>query len=395
MSDPLYFQWGISALFGWGVYGLNLLRYWPEAAGSKAYCIGQISLESLRGMDPLALHVLAQPLVDSDQMRIRVDAVKDVAVALDGIVLHSLGNQFNGPVLPRNGGVTGSLTGGVIFFENTDLPNAADIAGDYDVIVTGSTWCEQVLRERSIDHVATVIQGIDPSLFHPAPRAGHLDGRFAVFSGGKLEHRKGQDLVVLAFKAFAARHPEAILVTAWHSPWASPALTLNANPAIAPIALTAEGGIDMGGWAAANGIDPSQYFDLGAIPNHQMAKVLREMDVALFPNRCEGGTNLVAMECIACGIPAIVADNTGQKDLTAIDGIIPLTRQGAVTLEGTGTEGWGESDVEEMVEALEAVWRDREAARRRALTAAAAMAGFGWRNQIRQLAETLNGWPRR
>jgi hypothetical protein len=26
-------------------------------------------------------------------------------------------------------------------------------------------------------------------------------------------------LVILAFKRFAARHPDATLVTAWHSPW--------------------------------------------------------------------------------------------------------------------------------------------------------------------------------
>ena len=46
-----------------------------------------------------------------------------------------------------------------------------------------------------------------------------LPGRFVVFSGGKLELRKGQDIVVAAFRAFVERHPDAVLVNAWHNAW--------------------------------------------------------------------------------------------------------------------------------------------------------------------------------
>jgi glycosyltransferase involved in cell wall biosynthesis len=38
-------------------------------------------------------------------------------------------------------------------------------------------------------------------------------------------------------------------------------------------------------------------------------------DVAVFPNRCEGGMNLVAMEAIATGVSVILANGTGQADL--------------------------------------------------------------------------------
>lgn len=389
MKWPVYFQWSVSALFGWGVYGLNLLRYWQGISGSSAYSLTKIDLESLRGSDALTLRALAQPLVDSDHLRIRFEAEGEAMSPLDGVVLHSLGNHFNGSKWPGEGGVTGKRTCGVIFFEDTNLANAREICGRYDLIVAGSTWCEEVLRAKGVGNVTTVIQGVDPSLFHPAPRSGSLDGRFAVFSGGKLEIRKGQDLVLLAFRQFAARHPEAILVTAWHSPWALPALTLNSNPAVAPIALDAEGRIDIAGWVAANGIDPAQFIDLGPVPNHAMARMLREMDVAVFPNRCEGGTNLVAMECMACGVPTILANNTGHKDLVATGGSFALDRQGSVTLAEYGTEGWGESDVEEMVEALEAAWANREAARLRGLAGAEALAKLSWRNQIAQLHDTL------
>jgi glycosyltransferase involved in cell wall biosynthesis len=387
MTFPLYFQWAVSNLFGWGVYGLNLLRHWPDIAGTPAYTINKVHLDGLRGMDPLALRALAQPLVDSDQMMHKL--TKGMTSAKDGIVLHSLGNQFHGATWPRDGGITGRATFGVIFFEDTNLPNAADIAKDYRLIITGSSWCEEILRANGVQNVATVIQGIEPSLFHPAPRAGWLKDRFAVFSGGKIEHRKAQDIVLLAFRAFAARHPEAILVSAWHSPWSAPALTVNGNPDIAPIALTAEGQVEMAGWVAANGIAPDQYIDLGPTPNHMMPRVLREMDVALFPNRCEGGTNLVAMECMAIGLPVIVSNNTGHKDLVATGGTFPLERQGPVSSALQQTEGWGESDIDEIVEALELVWSDREKARRRGQAGAEAMAKWSWRSQIAQLHDVI------
>ena len=42
-----------------------------------------------------------------------------------------------------------------------------------------------------------------------------------------------------------------------------------------------------------------------------MGAVMQEADVALFPNRCEGGNNLVALEAIASGVPTILSANTG------------------------------------------------------------------------------------
>ena len=319
--------------------------------------------------------------------------VEDMTVRgpMDGVVLHSLGNGFSGSTRPGGGGRTGRATCGVIFFEDTRLPGAAAVCGEYDLVVTGSSWCEQVLRAQGAANVATVIQGIDPSLFHPAPRAGTLAGRFAVFSGGKLEHRKGQDLVLQAFRTFARTHPEAILVTGWHSPWPACATTVNANPAVEPVVLGDDGSLDAAAWAAANGVRPEQFIDLGSVPNHLMGRVLREMDVAVFPNRCEGGTNLVAMECLACGVPTIVSNNTGHLDLVATGAPYVLTRQSALPAATAGTEGWGESDPAEIVHLLERVWTDRAEATLRGAAGAAAMAGLSWRGQIGRLHQAIGG----
>lgn len=391
MSHPLFFQWGVSALYGWGVYGLNLLYHWPRVSGgAKAVCGANIQIESLTGMDILRLNALAPVLVASDQERARLTAMAEAGERFNGITLHSMGNKFTGSAQAGGTYLKGTATCGVTFFEDTDLPQAKAYCDDFAVIVTGSTWGEEILRSKGVTNVATVIQGIDPSLFHPAPRFGGLSNRFTVFSGGKMELRKGQDLVVQAFRIFAARHPEAILITAWSSPWQHGALTLNLKSKIVPIALEADGKLDLPKWLTANGLQPGQFLDLGGVPNHLMGRVLREMDVAVFPNRCEGGTNLVAMECMASGVPTIVSNNTGHKDLVATGAPYILTRQAPVTVPDLGTEGWGESDVDEIVDKLEQAFTNREDARRRGAAGAAAMAALSWENQVAQLYRTLS-----
>lgn len=383
MKYPLCFQWDVTALSGWGIYGLNLLRYWQRTAGTLVFCTGNIDLGSLSTMDTLRQRALFPAVGMSQQLRTHFAATG--LKHFNGAVLYGLGNNF-GETLGELS-LKGLANFGVTFFENTKLPGVVQSCEKFALVVTGSSWCERILREEGATNIATVIQGVDIAQFHPAPRWGAMPGRFAVFSGGKLEYRKGQDLVMQAFRIFAARHPEAVLVTAWHSPWPELAKTANVNPNVAPMAFKDDGSIDAVGWGMANGLAPDQVIDLGAVPNHLMPALLREMDVGLFPNRCEGGTNLVAMETMACGIPVILSDNTGHKDLTATGTTYALTRQ--KPLGTPGARDWGESDVDEIVDALEKVWSDRRAASALGLAGAASITHWSWENQIARFGAVL------
>jgi glycosyltransferase involved in cell wall biosynthesis len=105
------------------------------------------------------------------------------------------------------------------------------------------------------------------------------------------------------------------------------------------------------------------------------------MDVALFPNRCEPGTNLVAMEAMACGVPTILSANSGHLDLIEVENGYPLTKQAplpGIEAGVDGLAGWGESDVEEILAALEAAYADRTAARKRGLMGAKTLAKLPW-----------------
>src|SRR5262245_25287856 len=192
-------DWQISSYFGWGIYGLNLALEWEKIPGVEAATLlsvapEQISVDALRALALL-------PFIERSRSRDFTGATR--VHALDGeIATDSPDAKI-----------------GVIFFEEPLTEAAIARAKRFDLIVAGSAWNEAMLLAAGVENVRTILQGVDPSLFAPAPKRGLFPGRFLIFSGGKAEPRKGQDIVIKAFRTFAARHPEAMLVTSWHSPW--------------------------------------------------------------------------------------------------------------------------------------------------------------------------------
>ncbi|HEX3699868.1 MAG TPA: glycosyltransferase family 4 protein [Phenylobacterium sp.] len=381
MVRKVVITWQVSSFFGWGVYGLNLALNWARDPDVQLLCARQIPLGGL-ALDPLSREVIQPFLKASAELVETFRGHEGETATGSGPVLSAFNETFMKEPMTHGVLLNGRPDVGVTFLETAPLrPAAVERARRLPLILAGSSWNAAVLRAHGLEQVRTVLQGVEPALFHPAPRRGLLGDRFLVFSGGKAERRKGQDLVLSAFKVFAARHPEALLVTAWSCPWPELARSLDASGLAAPVRFRADGALDVVGWAAASGLPAAQILDLGEAPNAAMAPLLREMDVALFPNRCEGGTNLVAMEAMACGVPTILSANTGHLDLIGQDNCYPLTRQGELAgVEGPfeGVGGWGESDVDEIVAALESVHADREAARRRGLRGAETLAPMSW-----------------
>lgn len=386
-------HWGISSFFGWGIYGLNLALNWSADPAIEPLCSFPVD-ETQIVVDALKRRQLAPFLAGSASLQAQIGRYAGGEVAVDVPLLAALGNDFAVPKAAGDVRLKGSPTVGVVFFEIPQLSEQARAnARALPLIVTGSTWNERILREWGVDHVRTVIQGVDPTVFHPAPRAGILGDRFKVFSGGKLELRKGQDLVLAAFRIFAERHPDALLVTAWHSPWYQFAKALDLSRRVAPVVYAGDK-VDVPGWARACGIRDDQFVDLGAVPNAFVPPILREMDVALFPNRSEGGTNLVAMEAMACGVPTILSANTGHLDLIEPGNCFALERQNAVSGPGAGvgaTPGWGDSDLDEIVAALEKAYSDRDDARRRGAAGAETMRRFTWADTARGMRDIVLG----
>jgi glycosyltransferase involved in cell wall biosynthesis len=388
---PLVFAWGVSSYFGWGLYGLNLalsLASHPVFSPVAAMEFGPGDVV----LDPLREHLIQGVGALSADLWAALATLPQPEALINAPVLMGLGKDLHNVASAGGKFLTGRPPIGVTFIEHSTLsPVGRQRADQFALIVAGSRWNESVLRANGIAATTTVSQGVDTSLFHPAPSTGRLRDRFVVFSGGTLEYRKGQDLVVKAFRAFQQRHAEALLLTAWNTrwDWADPfmAAATDTVPAV-----QGEGGwVDTAGWAIANGVPAQALIALGRVPNIAMPHVVREADVALFPNRCEGGTNLVAMECMACGIPTILSANTGHLDLLVRDGAAyRLERQGAAACEGYETQDWGESDVEEILEKLEAVWQDRREAAAVGSRGAAFIAPLTWERQTALLLRAID-----
>jgi glycosyltransferase involved in cell wall biosynthesis len=310
-------------------------------------------------------------------------------------VLRALGNnaarQFGYPNL----NYLGSQTHGLVFLENPMiLPKALEIYNAFDTLTAGSTWARDILRARGVPDAQVCIQGVDPALFHPAAPRGYLKSRFVIFSGGKLEFRKGQDIVVEAVKRFRIRHPETLLISLWSSPTVRGYFVklLDRSPHHPRILdHVGETGIDWPSLIQSVGLtnDGVRIFEM--TENWILPQIMREADVALFPNRCEGGTNMMAMQAMACGVPCVLSANSGHLDIIEDGACIPLVAQRPVILDAPeiSTEGWGESDVDEVVAALEVIYQDRQKARAIGDAGADLMARYTWQAQIHQLASMI------
>jgi len=381
--------WQLHDRTGWGVYGINLtlqLQSHQDFSPTLLFPTGKLPEHPLQ-------RVKLQPAIKKfNTLTNALTHIPDFNPTSENLtILYGLGNNF----IYNKSPLDSPNKVGVIFFENTIFSQAGrERAQLFPLIITGSHWNEEVLKgQRFTSQIETVIQGIDPTIFHPATKTGLFKERFVIFSGGKLEYRKGQDLVIAAFKIFHQRHPEALLLAAWHNSWPDSMSEITTAGHVSglpdkkqnqPQAIT--------DWLLKNGLAEDSFIVLPETPNIYMAPIMREADAALFPNRGEGGTNLVAMEALACGIPTILAANSGQLDFAKVKICYPLQDQGQVqtTAYMPGVEGWGESKIDEIVAVLEDIYTHPDRARQRADRAADYMQNFTWEIQIDKLLQKLN-----
>ncbi|MCY7323735.1 MAG: tetratricopeptide repeat protein, partial [Phormidesmis sp. CAN_BIN36] len=176
----------IGGNLGWGVYGLNLAL---QLLNSNLEPVSLIAIPAM-SLNPVLRSRLKSVLDYSQQIQTLLTQHPDKELTTNLLVLKPLGNHF--ATSEENRRIQGTHNIGVIFSEDTYfLPQEVEQAKRYDRIIAGSYWNAEILQSYGLAQVETVQQGIDPTLFHPAPKSGLLRDRFVIFSGGKLEYRKG------------------------------------------------------------------------------------------------------------------------------------------------------------------------------------------------------------
>lgn len=388
MESRIALTWGLSSIHGWGVFGINLVKellLHKEQGWPSPLLLNETPMQTI---SEVYHPMLAQLIAEHD--RLAKDTARLQQVGLnDVLVLHSSGNNLlRTPISDR---YVGQRNVGFTFFEDTHISNEAiDHAIGMDGMRAGSEWNAAYLRDRGVSDVICIHQGVDTDVFQPRPPAGRFSDRFVVFAAGKLEFRKAQDLVLAAFKKFHQRHDDAMLVTVWQNPWPDSIKTMAESPHVSSVpsdcAIPAEAIVK---WTHAEGIPEGAHIDFGAVGNMELPHILRDVDVAVFPNRCEGGTNLALMECMASAIPCIVSMNSGHLDIATSENCFPLTRQSPVNDPDGIRAHWGESDVDEIVEHLEQAYRNRDSAKDIGTRGMDRMRQMTWQNQIGLLVDSF------
>lgn len=304
---------------------------------------------------------------------------------IDGVTLHCIsGHDFH----PMNSVDWNRINIGYCFFENDieALRHTRRASREWDFIVAGSSWCEYQLRIGGVQKTSTILQGIDPANFHPVPHRPD-DGRFIVFSGGKFEYRKGQDLVIAAMRVFMQRHHDAYLACSWINQWPFSVATMAQSPLISFRPLDDDCMTILQRTLHENGIPPDRVYLAPLIDNTQIGQIYQQTDIGFFPNRCEGGNNMVMCEYMACGRTVIASDATGHADIITPLNAFPLSSYSPVLIKDTAGNPaavWHEASVEEAVEVLECAYQNRDISARKGQVAASDMKNLAWDKAARE-----------
>jgi glycosyltransferase involved in cell wall biosynthesis len=239
-----------------------------------------------------------------------------------------------------------------------------------------------ILRQHGLTDVSVLPHGVDTTLFCPRPEPrSFLKDRFIVFSGGKFELRKGQDIVIRAYKVLQDRHPDVMLVNSWHNTWPASRDTMAGSKLLRYVPPRDNDYLAwMNSVLAAHGIDTERVITVGPRDHRLLPMLYHNTDVGLFPNRVEGGNNMVLMEYMACGKPAIVSYNSGHTDIARRSNALliechkPMERRNGDELIAT----WSDPSLDETITKLEWAYQQRDQLPALAQQASDDMRHFSW-----------------
>lgn len=312
------------------------------------------------------------------------DFQTDMAKAgrVGGKVVHALtGVDFESITKLR-----GTENYGYTFFENELNENSVKNAANHDLILGGSTWCREKMERAGIKNSGVLIQGIDPDVFYPIAE-DKPDDTFVLFSGGKFELRKGQDLVLKAVGILQKKYDDIVLVNVWRNMWPQ---TMKLMSRSGHILFELKGDTweeQMAHIYDLNGLDAERIRTHGIVPNSELRALYAETDIGVFPNRCEGGTNLVLMEYMACAKPVIASYTSGHKDILTGENSLRLTDLSKYEIETDGKlwADWEEPSVDELVGKIEYAYHHRDEIRRLGRRAGKDMKKRTWKDSAREL----------
>ena len=207
--------------------------------------------------------------------------------------------------------------------------------------------------------VHAVTLGADLELFTPGPGREERDGGAFVFLFcGAMIRRKGFDLLLDAFERVAGELPETRL------------------------RVVGPRGGDAAAYLEARQGDP-RITATGPLPQRELAGELRRADCLVLPSRNDS-YGMVVAEALACGLPVLVSDMVGAKELVAAGRngfVVPIA-------DADGGAG-GRGDSAALAERMAWCVRHREAVAAMSEECRRSVEAATWPAYHRRLAELL------
>ncbi len=385
----IFFDWELSHQTQLGIAARNLMKL---SLIKTDYFFVSLCIESRQVLpfNLLELALLTEPLRKGVQTREQISAQTELYIKMYCPVLRRLDNT----IIPNsanlfNKQLTGSPSIGFAEIDQLGQNRRPfdSLANDFAEVITGSAWAESMIRTQGVYNTKLVHTGVDLALYHPATRANLFPDRFVIYVDGPLEARGGIDIAVTAVSDFAKHRPDILLVIAPRFAGTASVIALSRISSSAPIAIKFDGQPELSGWLKQMGLNARQFILSPPISELWRAQVLREADVVLVTDRAHPGLNQTAMAAMACGVPVILADNTGNRDLADPDICYVLDHQ--KDLGDPNRPGWGISDLDQIVQTLEKIYSDRAAALQVGARAAQKMLDYSWVHQIEKLAAVI------
>ena len=165
---------------------------------------------------------------------------------------------------------------------------------------TPSSFCKQVMVNHGFDtnKIKVIPEGINPKVFHPnvTPLPGNENiKKFKFLNVGKYEERKCTPYLIRAFDEEFKNTDDVVLILSCHNPFEK---GFDIRKKLEGLHLKCPEKIML--------INPVQ-------EHHSVAQLYASCDAFLFPSRAEGW-GLPVIEAIACGLPTIVTNYSGQTE---------------------------------------------------------------------------------
>lgn len=323
----IYLNMPVGEYYGAGTLGKNMLRVLSQ-------------LTDVKYVEKGFEH---QIRTDEDKELIRKYGVT-VGSNVDAPFIHLINNG----IYKSNVSYRGNPNIGYVFTEVEEFTDdiIEGFKGDFDVIVAGSEWNAEVLKKHGIDAVS-IPQGIDKTIFNSKHERKELKDKFVIFSGGKFEYRKAQDLVIKAVAEFQKEHKDVWLMTFWANIFSKRR--------------------EMDVYIKNSKLTNTLMFPFKG--HEALAELMSQTDIGVFPSRVEGGTNLVLMEYLACGKPVIANYATGQKDVLNQD------------------YAFYAQDVDEILKHLKYTYQHKDELKPMGVKAEKAMDNFTWKKMAESFLE--------